>query len=71
LKESSRNLRWRDISFNVAHIRFTIKPQYHPPYLWIERYRPRRNDWQIMAQLTVNNELKEALKNLLNAMEGF
>jgi len=51
----------KDYSITVQNIRLTFKGHYHPPYLWIERYRPLKHDYEIVVQATANQELAEAL----------
>jgi len=54
----------KDVSVTIQHIRLTIKGHYHPPYLWIERYRPRKGDYEILIQLDANDTVAKALETV-------
>ena len=54
----------KDVSVTIQGIRFTIKGHYHPPYLWIERYRPRKGDYSIVIQLDATHILAKALETV-------
>ena len=52
---------WGDIEIYVKGVRFTVKKGYTPPYLWIEKARPRKGGYEIVLQLDADEELAEAL----------
>ena len=54
--------RGKDVSVTVQNIRLTVKGHYHPPYLWIESYRPRKGYYDIVIQLDATHTLAEALE---------
>jgi len=54
-----------DLLVSVQNIRLTFKKRHRPPLLWIERYRPRKGDYEIVLQLTANSELAEALRIII------
>lgn len=53
--------RFGNIEIEVQDIRITIKTQYHPtPFVWIEKLRPKKGYWQIIAQIVGNKDLADA-----------
>jgi len=52
---------WGDIEIYAKNIRLTIKPGYTPPYLWIEKLKPRKGGYEIILQLDADRELADAL----------
>lgn len=52
-----------DTKIYVQHIIITVKENYHPPLVWIEVYRPRKDRYDILIALDGNEELAEAFEN--------
>ena len=52
---------WGDIEIYVHNIRLTVKKNYTPPYLWIEKLKPRKGGYEIVLQLDADEQLAEAL----------
>ena len=61
----------RDFQVSVQGIRFSFKGNYHPPILWIEKYRPRARDYEIIASLDATKEIAEALKMIASEIESY
>jgi len=59
-----------DTEIQLQGVRFVLKKSYVPPYLWIERYRPRKGDWAIVLSLDVNKKLRNALQELLEEVDS-
>ena len=60
----------RDFLVSVQNIRFSFKGNYLPPILWIEKYRPRAGDYEIIASLDATPELAEALRKIADKIES-
>jgi len=58
-----------DLVVRVQHIRLTLKKHDRPPLLWIEKYRPRKDDYEIILQLTANSELAESLRIIIEQIK--
>ena len=61
---------WGDIEIYVKGVRFTVKKGYTPPYLWIEKARPRKGGYEIVLQLDADEELAEALDMVSTKIMG-
>ena len=59
-----------EVVFQYKHIRFVLKKNYIPPYLWIEKYRPKKCDYEIVAKLTVEEELPGLLRKIAEECES-
>ncbi|MEM2529110.1 MAG: hypothetical protein QXG40_06905 [Ignisphaera sp.] len=51
-----------DTKIHIQHIMITVKENYHPPLVWIEVYRPRKDRYDIAIQLNGNEELADAFE---------
>jgi len=50
-----------DFEIEVQDIKIVIKTRYHPyPFVWVEKYRPKKGDYEIVKQLVGNKELADA-----------
>jgi len=59
-----------DIVFEREGLRFIIKTHYMPPYLLIEKYKPRSRVWNGIIQIDLDREdLVEMFKDISNEME--
>lgn len=53
-----------DVVVEYRNVRFVVKKHYHPPYLWVEKWRTRSGIYDIAVVLDVSVELAEALEEL-------
>ena len=53
---------WGDVEIYVQNIRLTVKRNYTPLYLWLEKLKPRKGEYEIVLQLDADQELAEALQ---------
>jgi len=60
----------RDLLVYVQNVRFSFKGNYYPPILWIEKYRPRARDYEIVISLDATKELAEALRKIADEIEA-
>jgi len=59
----------KDIEIVIQHVKFVLKTAHHPPLIFVERYRPRKGDYEILFKLNVNEKLLNSLKRLTADIE--